>query len=110
MTRRRQSLKLASTTPPEQLSIAPPMAEGSEPPSGGWTLDRRIPVATLVVLGIQAFAWIWWAAGIDAQVTQNTLDIAAIRPVSERVTRIEALSEAQTASLQRIEQRLDDRE
>jgi len=40
------------------------MAEGNG--NGGWSLDRHIPVALLLAIGIQTAGGFWWAATVTA--------------------------------------------
>lgn len=80
-----------------------------------WSLDRRIPLALIVVLVMQSAAIIYWAAGIEARVEQSEDAIDRFRPRVEAlergqgitntaIARVEERLEAQTRQLDRIEQ------
>ncbi len=84
----------------------------------GWWLDRRIPLALVVALLVQAGSVVWWAASKeqqdrfqDSRLGQNEvlLNLAAREQslVAERLARIEARSESQLDVLRQIQKRLE---
>ena len=64
-----------------------------------WHLDKRVPIAMILTIFIQTAGIIWWAAGIQAQVSANTREIQEQSDTKERLVRIETI-------LERLERRL----
>lgn len=79
------------------------MVTREDPASGFWHLDKRIPIALIVTLGIQTGLGIWWAADLSARLTQVERVQAAASPHSERLTRVETRLEAVQQGIERIE-------
>ncbi len=78
-----------------------------------WHLDKRVPVALIVTLCIQAGLGIWWASALDAQQTALTDRVSVLegrndkiadqmRAIEGRLARVEANGEAQLKALERI--------
>lgn len=44
----------------------------------GWHLDRHIPIALLMAIGIQTAGGFWWAATISANVSNMELRVAKL--------------------------------
>lgn len=79
-----------------------------------FSLDRRIPLALVLTLFMQAGGAIWWAAGREAadQAQNRRLqqlegraetDIILSKDIVQRLARLEARAEEQSTSLRRIE-------
>lgn len=68
-----------------------------------WHMDKRVPVAMLIGLAIQAGAAIWWAAGITGQVAGNSDAIAQLAARSELQR---SNIQAQAVLLGRIEEQI----
>jgi Tfp pilus assembly protein PilO len=68
-----------------------------------WHLDKRVPIALIAGLLLQAAGFGWWAAAIDARVTSNARDITR---VERQIEAIIAASQAQAVQLGRIEENL----
>ena len=68
-----------------------------------WTLDRRIPLAVVLVLALQSAAIIYWAAGIEARVDQSEEALDRFRP---RVDALERSQYSGATSLARLEEQL----
>jgi hypothetical protein len=78
-----------------------------------WHLDKRVPVALILTLGIQMSVGIWWAAAIDERQSALTLRVARLEirddkiadqmsAIESRLARVEANGEAQLKALERI--------
>lgn len=76
-----------------------------DPASGDWHIDKRIPVALLIALLLQAAGIIWWAAGINARVAVLESSLLTSRENGERLVRIEATVDGINQRLVRMEDR-----
>lgn len=85
----------------------------------GWHLDKRVPLAIILGLFLQGVGAVWWAAQFEARFeasvrrierleTQRLADDAQTNLLTQRLARIEALTETQTRLLERIESKLLD--
>lgn len=54
-----------------------------------WTLDRRIPIASILALIAQTVLVVWFIAGLSHRVDQLEKDSLARMPQSDRLTRVE---------------------
>lgn len=54
-----------------------------------WHLDKKIPIALILAIGIQSAAGIWWAASTNARVEHLERQIVAASPQADRLTRVE---------------------
>jgi len=50
----------------------------NDPASGNWHLDKRVPVAIIVAIGLQTFGAVWWAATTSARTESNAIEIARL--------------------------------
>jgi hypothetical protein len=93
--------------------------------SDHWTLDKKIPIALVVLIVGQIGAGIWFARGMDSRITQLEVNDARIllerdarRKLvddkleasardRERLARIEVQTDFLVRGIQRIEQKLD---
>lgn len=66
---------------------------------GAWSLDKRIPVAIIIMIAVQTITAVWWTAKRDSAITANTEKIEA---VNVRVATLEKNGEL----LIRIDERL----
>ena len=76
-----------------------------------WSIDKRLPIATLVVLMLQSLAVVWWAASLDNRVATLTIEMDDIKlhgspPLRERLAAIEADRTSYKNDVGRIELRL----
>jgi hypothetical protein len=89
-----------------------------KPKQPSFFIDRRVPVALMVTVLLQAGAVVWWASMTEAQdrfrdVRIHELEVHATHEVDrqehilERLVRLEARSDTQLDILQQILQRLD---
>jgi len=79
-----------------------------------WHLDKKVPIALIGALLIQAGTIIWWASGLEGRMTSYDRRISANEAeisktdsaqdtITERLTRIEERTSATNAMLTRIE-------
>ena len=80
----------------------------------GWHLDKRVPIALILALGLQTFGIVWWAATINSRV--DVLEAwTAKRPdfipqnIGARVVVLETKFDSILRVLNRIENKLDKR-
>jgi hypothetical protein len=76
-----------------------------DPASGDWHIDKRIPVALIVALLIQAAAAVWWAAGVQARVAVLEQKVITSAEDRERLVRIETTVAGIDQRLVRMEDR-----
>ena len=75
--------------------------------NGAWHLDRRVPLALVVMIALQTLAAIWWASQIDNRVSILEGAVVSLQPTDGRIIRNETKIELITTSLTRIEDKLD---
>jgi len=68
-----------------------------------WTVDRRVPLALLIVIAVQFAGLVWWGASIDNR-TEHA--ITGLAEASARIGALEARQSAADTSRARIEERL----
>jgi hypothetical protein len=56
---------------------------------GHWHLDRRIPVAFVIYLFVQAAGFGWWASGVQSEIANHRSAIASLQHKSDRIAVIE---------------------
>lgn len=80
-------------------------AEINDPASAGWHLDKRVPVALLLGLMLNAMAGVWWASSISARV--DVLERALLVTQSDHDAIVEMRSTVRSIDdrLERMEQR-----
>lgn len=71
-----------------------------------WHLDRRVPLALIVTIGLQTGAGIWWVSSLSERV--NTLERDGSRSVThvERIVKLETTMEVIVRGVERIERAL----
>jgi len=69
--------------------------------------DLRITAVVIVALALQTGGALLWAGRAAARLDEMEAQVAAARPLSERLARLEAQMNEAQASLDRIEKRLD---
>jgi len=72
-------------------------------PATHWQVEKKIPVALMIGLALQAFGAVWWASGINGQVVGNT---SAISQLAQRSEAQRANIQAQAILLGRIEEQI----
>jgi hypothetical protein len=65
------------------------MTIASDPGAGQWHLDKRIPIALVIAIGIQTLAIGTWVGSIDTRVAALEAAQQANTDVRERVIRME---------------------
>lgn len=78
-----------------------------DPAAREWHLDKRIPVAILLGLGVQFGGLVWWGAQLSARVDMLERSDRITADDHERIVRIEATLNAVDARLERME-RMDE--
>lgn len=79
----------------------------SESSKAGLQLDRRISIAVVLALTLQAAGALTWAGAANERIDQLERHSVGAAVVSERLARLEAEVSAMRAQLNRIESRLD---
>ena len=54
-----------------------------------WHLDRRVPLAVLIVLAVQTGGFFWWAGATNERMAAAERAIAANASAADRLTRVE---------------------
>ena len=71
--------------------------------NGGWHLDKRVPLALMFGLLMQAGVFGWWAAAIDGRVAVTERDI---NRVERQIQVMTTAAQQQAVQLGRIEENL----
>lgn len=81
--------------------------------SDKWTLDKRVPVISVILLCIQCFGLIWYASKIDSRVSvleeHDRALTAKNDPLVERVIKMEVTMTGMGKQLDSISDKLDKR-
>jgi len=64
-----------------------------EQPSNHWHLDKRVPIALIVVIMLQTVTLGVWVGSVQERVARNERDIEAGSSTGERLARVETLLE-----------------
>lgn len=93
--------------------------ERVDPPiAGGWRLDKHVPIALIVAIGLQTGGIIWWASSINARVatletertelaTDRAIDRANGNRRDNNIIRLETQFIGLEDSLRSIDAKLD---
>jgi chemotaxis signal transduction protein len=65
----------------------------SEDTSNHWHLDKRVPIALIVVIMLQTVTLGVWVGSVQERVARNERDIESASDVGERLARVETLLE-----------------
>ncbi len=76
-------------------------------PPASWRIDRQVTPAVILALIIQTGAALLWAGGAAERIAAVERRMERQSGVNERLARLEAQADANRASLQRIEAKLD---
>lgn len=83
----------------------------TDAPQDHWSVDKRLPVATLFALLLQTGVIIWWAATLDAKVSQQQFDLNEFRAAGpgtrDRVIVLETLAAGNKETLKRLDEHLE---
>lgn len=74
-----------------------------------WRLDRRIPLAVIMAMVLQAVAALVWATKLDARVAVLEDNRAEARVISEQVARVEERIEALRGEIGDLRGRIEER-
>ena len=58
-----------------------------------WHLDKKVPLALVIMIAAQTIAAVWWAASLDTRVRTAELWITRNDKLESRLTRIETILE-----------------
>ncbi len=72
-------------------------------------MDRKLPAALLIAVGVQAAAVMFWTGRAAARIEAVEQRVAAQAPVVERLARLEAQVEGTRTAVTRVEALLDRR-
>lgn len=78
-----------------------------DPAAGGWHLDKRIPVALIVTLGLQTAGVFFWMGQLSVRIDQLENQVLRAATNSDRLTRLEVQLEQMGMTLNRIDERLE---
>ncbi len=67
-----------------------------------WHIDKRIPLALIVVLLLQTFGMGWWASSTEARLSNVEKRIEASAPIGDRLTRVEVKIETLQTGVEEI--------
>lgn len=74
---------------------------GRDPAAESWHLDKRVPVALIIALVLQAGGFGWWAASLDTRMSVAERDIVKLEAQGDALV---AAAQAQAVQLGRIEE------
>jgi len=72
-----------------------------------WHLDKKVPIALVVLILLQTATAGWYASALQARVTQLESVVMSRAAHSERITRNEARVDTITTWMMRIDAKLD---
>jgi len=72
-----------------------------------WHLDKRVPIAVIIALLIQAASIIWWASRVESRLAVVERYQHDNSQLSERVVRLEVLLERVDRTISRVERKID---
>ncbi|WP_336801581.1 hypothetical protein [Kaistia sp. MMO-174] len=78
-----------------------------DPASSGWHLDKRVPIALIVTLLLQAAVGLIWASKLDARVASLELAQATSGDQPMRIVRVETQMEGVRGTLKEMNDKLD---
>lgn len=67
-----------------------------------WSIDKRVPIALIVMLLAQTFAIGWWVSSTDARVSTLEKRMDAAAPQSDRLVRVEVKLETMQSGIDEI--------
>lgn len=79
------------------------MTSNEDPASGSWHLDKRVPIAVIILLSGNIAATAWWAAGVSSRLDHVERQITLAAPQADRLTRLEVHVETIRETANRIE-------
>ena len=79
------------------------MTTSPDPQDGNWHLDKKVPLAIILVLVLQTGSIAWWAGTIQGRVEDHT---QSIRTILEDQRRDQTARNLQAIQLGRIEEQM----
>lgn len=77
----------------------------------GWHLDKRVPIALILVILAQTAGGAWWAATTSARVDANAKAVMKVDDdtanIPERLSRMETRQEYILQTIERIDRKLE---
>jgi len=73
-------------------------------------LDKRISIAILIAIAIETAGGLLWAGATIERIDTLERHVEEVRPIAERLARVETQLEAVRAQLDRIESKLERQE
>lgn len=74
-----------------------------DPATSSWHVDKRVPIALMITIGVQTAGIVWWASDISARVGYVERQISVSAPQADRLTRVEVRVESIQEGVNRIE-------
>ena len=78
-----------------------------DPASAGWHLDKRVPIILILGSLMQAGAFVWWGAKLDARVVQLESDRVQQVDQPSKIVRLETKMENVQDTLKDVNSKLD---
>ncbi len=79
----------------------------SDPASEKWHMDRRIPLALIVTIGIQTAGVFFWMGQLSVRIDQLERQITMASQNDSRLTRLEVQIDNATKLLTNIERKME---
>lgn len=73
-----------------------------------WHLDKRVPIALILAIGMQTFMGVWFLSALDQRVLSLEQTRTSQNTLPDRVTKLEVLVELIPKALDRIEERQEE--
>lgn len=78
-----------------------------------WHIDKRVPVALILMILMQTFGAAWWASSTDTRVStlERRMDATTLTmaPQADRLTRVEVKLETVQSGINEIKQLIRDK-
>ena len=76
---------------PRKKSNPPVVIDTSD---SSWHLDRKVPVAIILALGVQTAGVVWWGATVAERLNALERKVELAAPQADRLTKVETRLEA----------------
>jgi hypothetical protein len=67
-----------------------------------WRIDKHIPLASLLAVGVQTAVVLWWAAGVTFRIDQLEKQAMMAAPQAERLIKLETKFDALIDSVNEV--------
>jgi len=81
---------------------ARPMIPPAQAPMSHWHLDKQVSLTLVIPLVVQTLGGIWWAAGVSGRLDALEQKVTTLSTYSERLVRMEARQENDSAGIAEI--------